>query len=127
MRGWPFAYIICGLAFTMALLRFIHGPTIQVPSLMRADDGFLYVVEPGETLGDAMARGEPVMSVRQEVEAALQEQEPSTNCVADTLEHKPPDTEACQCYQERECGSGGNEPRSCKRHCKKHLCKCCEI
>ena len=87
-------------------------------TMIAEEDGKSYLVEPGETLENAMARAS------QSEETAQQEEK--GNCVPDNLEHKPEDTVACKCYEYTEC-KGTSESRACKRHCRKDLCKCCSI
>ncbi|HSF14296.1 MAG TPA: hypothetical protein VLK65_01945 [Vicinamibacteria bacterium] len=85
----------------------------QSPAFMTAEDGQRYLVDPHETLGEAVTRG-----------ATAQDHEEG-HCVPETLEKKPPGSVACTCYEVTECK--GNESRQCKRHCRKDLCECCAI
>ena len=79
-------------------------------------DSCAYVVEPGENLGEAMAKVAVVQNAPEEEKGV---------CVQEELVHKPEVSVACKCYEHTECN--GTESRECKRHCKKDLCKCCSI
>lgn len=100
---------------------------LERPIIMRfAGDGKLYLVQPGETLEQAVAK-------QRRGGVALQEDEESGNCYRDDIE-VPDDEkekhnwkEACKCYLVTECKPGRNESRTCKRHCKKDNCDCCAI
>jgi len=86
---------------------------------MIAEDGAAYLVEPEESLGSAMSRGAGHMS-----HAAQSEGEQGA-CVPEPMEDKPQDAVSCKCYEVTECK--GNESHQCKRHCRKDLCRCCDI
>ena len=90
------------------------------PIIMIAEeDSCAYVVEPGETLGEAIAKVAPLQSAQSEAE------EEKGVCVQDGLVHKPEGSVACKCYEHTECN--GTESHECKRHFRKNLCKCCSI
>ena len=84
--------------------------------MIAEEDSSAYVVEPGETLGEAMAKKALVQSAAEEEKGV---------CVQEELVHKPEGSVACKCYEHTECK--GTESRECKRHCRKDLCKCCSI
>ena len=90
--------------------------------MIAEEDSCAYVVDPGETLGEAMAKKAPVQSAQNAQSAAEEEK---GVCVQEELVHKPEGSVACKCYEHTECN--GTESRACKRHCKKDLCKCCSI
>ena len=83
--------------------------------MIAEEDNCTYAVEPGETLGDAMARGTIEQSAHQEE---------TGNCVRDDRVHKPEGAVGCKCYEHTECN--GNESHTCKRHCRRDLCECCK-
>ncbi len=87
--------------------------------MIAEEDSCAYVVEPGETLGAAMAQAAPLQNAQSAAE------EEKGVCVQDELVHKPEGSVACKCYEHTECN--GTESHTCKRHCRKDLCKCCSI
>ena len=85
------------------------------PILMISEENSCaYSVEPGETLGDAMARA-PLAQTTQEEEKGV--------CVKEELADKIEGAVGCKCYEQTECN--GTESHTCKRHCRKDLCDCC--
>ncbi len=103
------------LAGAMLLLLCGAAGERSEPAFLMRYEGIAYHVAARETLGEAVTR-----------HAVAQEQEPSTNCVPESLEEKPPGTTACRCYEQTQC-ERNTESTSCKRHCRKDLCKCCQI
>jgi len=84
--------------------------------MIAEEDNSTYRVEPGENLGDAMAKAALVQSSQEEEKGV---------CVQEELVHKPEGAVACKCYEQTQCK--GEESYTCKRHCRKDLCKCCSI
>lgn len=80
------------------------------------EDSQSYFVAPNETLAAAKARGAVATPIFFEQEKGF--------CVREDSEHPPDEDQvACKCYEKTGCG--GQESSSCKRHCKRNLCKCC--
>ena len=79
-------------------------------TMISAYDNLAYAVSPDQTLGEAIAMG----SFAQE----------KGNCVREDPDNPPDEGEvACKCFEHTNCN--GTESTTCKRHCKKELCKCC--
>lgn len=103
------------------LVAFSLGPEKEekpVP-MIAADDGKTYLVEPQESLGSAMERG------RAHTTHAAQADGEQGACVPEPMDNKPVNSVACRCYEVTKCK--GNESHECKRHCRKDLCRCCDI
>lgn len=84
--------------------------------MISSEDDQPHFVAPNETLGAAMARGSVATTTYFEQERGF--------CVREDSEN-PPDEgqEACKCFEKTGCDGG--ESSTCKRHCKRSLCKCC--
>jgi hypothetical protein len=131
-RKWTATLVglaLLGIASGAQLIRGGLAPqdAAAQPTVMVAEDGTAYLVEPWETLGEAIQRKAVFHRPRCEA-ARVQEVVPAQEqgpCVPADLKNKPKDAVSCKCYEETECN--GTESHRCERHCRKDLCNCCSI
>jgi hypothetical protein len=112
------AVLLAGLGPLVGVIPDAEDPKRPVPML--ADDGAAYLVEPDESLGTAMRSRHALHTFH-----AAQSEDEQGACVPEPMEDKPTDAVSCRCYEVTECK--GNESHECKRHCRKDLCRCCDI